>query len=202
MKELNHNTLQATLIRLSLYEPPASVWAGVEAALALDVVLTDSARQLSIYTPPAAIWENIATQLPAARPVARRVSIWTRYAMAAAVAAALFGAWWLLRPMTSMPAAEQIVVTQETLDQQVVAAVQENEDDAFQWVENLCASRAPVCEEPAFKELKSELDELTTAKENLYTALGQYGDDPDLTAQLVQIELARTQLLQEMMQMI
>ncbi len=201
MKELNHPTLQAALVRLPHYEPPVGVWESLDAALALDAALGDSAQQLPTYAPPTAVWENIAAQLPTARPVARRVNLWTRYAVAAAVAAALFGAWWLLRPMTDMNASEQIVVTQETMNQQVVAAVQENEDDAFQWVENLCASRAPVCEEPEFKTLKSELDELTAAKQNLHTALGQYGDDPDLTTQLVQIELARTQLLQEMMQM-
>lgn len=201
MQEINQPTLHTALARLPQYEPPAGIWESLDAAMDLDVALTDSARQLPPYAPPAAVWATIAAQLPAARPVARRVTLWSRYAVASALAAALFGAWWLLRPMNAHTP-EQIVVTQETMDQQIVATVHESEDGAFQWVQTLCASRAPVCQEPAFKSLKSELDELTAAKQHLHTALGQYGDDPDLAAQLVQIELARTQLLQEMMQMI
>ncbi len=201
MKELNQHTLQTALARLPYHDPPAVVWENLDATLDLDAVLVESARQLPPYNPPAAIWENITAQLPVTRPIARRATLWPRYAVAAALAA-LFGAWWLLHPTTDINTAEQIVITQEIMDQQVIATAQENEDNAFQWVQDLCAARAPICEQPEFKTLKSELDELTIAKQNLHTALGQYGDDPDLTAQLVQIELARTQLLQEIMQMI
>ena len=199
MNEINKNTLHAALVRLSDYTPPAGIWESLEANLDADADLAAAARQLPAYDPPAAVWEHLATRLPA-RPTARRAILWLRYAAAVALAAALCGMWWMLRP--AMGNAEQIVVTQETMDQQIVATVRESEDDAFQWVQDLCAARAPVCEEPAFKSLKSELDELTTAKVNLHTALGQYGDDPDLTAQLVRIELARSQLLQEIMQLI
>ena len=202
MKEINQHTLHTTLARLPQYEPPVGVWENLDSALGLDIALANSVRQLPPYTPPAAVWENITAQLPTTRPAARRVALWPRYAVAAALAAALFGAWWLLRPTMDVNMPEQIVVTQEMMDQQIVATVRESEDGAFQWVQDLCASRAPVCQEPAFKSLKSELDELTAAKQHLHTALGQYGDDPDLAAQLVQIELARTQLLQEIMQLI
>ncbi len=202
MNELNKNTLHTALAGLPQYEPPFSVWESLNAALDADAAVVQSARQLAQYEPPAMIWENIAQQLPATRPVARRVSLWTRYAAAAAIIGMLFGAWWLLSPRTELAVSEQVVVTQETIDPEIAATVQEEEDVAFTWVQDLCASRAPICEQPAFKSLKSELDELTAAKQELHAALGQYGDDPDMAAQLVQIELARTQLLQEMMQMI
>lgn len=202
MTELNHNTLQAALARLPLYEPPVSNWEDLDSALEANAVLVDSAQRLRVYEPPAAVWENVTARLPVARPMARRLILWPRYAVAAAMIAVLCSAWWLLHPVNGMTMPEQIVVTQEIMDPQVVETAQESEDDAFQQLQHLCSTGAPVCEQPGFRLLKSELDELTAAKQELHSALGQYGDDPELTAQLVQIELARTQLLQEMMQMI
>jgi hypothetical protein len=199
MNELNNNTLQAAVSRLPVYAPPADIWDDIELALDAEAIVEKAIPQLPTYTPPDAIWESIAEQLPVTPTVARRVRLWPRLAAAAVLTAVVFGTWWLLQ---TNPAAEQIVVTQETIDVLVLATVQENEDDAFAWIDQLCASRAPVCEQPEFRSLKSELDELTAAKQRLYAALGQYGDDPELTNQLVQIEVTRTQLLQEMMQLI
>jgi hypothetical protein len=94
------------------------------------------------------------------------------------------------------------MVSQETIDHTISAAVKEPDDAAFDMVQNLCAGAAPVCNQPAFKSLKSELDELTLAKNELKQAMGAYADDPDLAAQLIRIERARSELLQQMMQMI
>ncbi len=199
MNELNKNTLVAAISRLPVYEPPGQMWGSLDAALEANSRLAEIVRQLPTQQPPADIWQHIQEKLPPARPRTRRLSMWSRYAVAAMIAF-LFGAWWLLRPGTV--AQEQVVITQEKMDSEVTAAIQENDDVAFEQVQHLCSTGAPVCTQPEFLTLKSELDELTAAKEELHTALGQYGDDPQLAAQLVQIELARTQLLQEMIQMI
>ncbi|MBV6440115.1 MAG: hypothetical protein DYG98_07860 [Haliscomenobacteraceae bacterium CHB4] len=202
MKELNHNTLQHALQRLPEYEPPAGLWGVLEEALDAEEMLGESVRALSTYEPPAQVWENLEAALEqktAAKP-ALRVAIFRRVIAAAAVGLVLLSAWWFFK--TENSSGEQIVVSQEKLDEQIRASVQEKEDAAFELVQTLCQSRAPVCEQPEFKTLKSELDELTEAKESLRQALGEYGDDPTLATQLVRIERERSGVLRQMMSMI
>jgi len=202
MNELNHNTLQHALQRLPEYEPPAALWDVLEESLDAEEMLGESVRALPTYEPPAQVWENLEAALEqkiAAKP-ALRVAIFRRMVAAAAVGLVLLSAWWFFK--TENSSGEQIVVSQEKLDEQIRASVQEEEDSAFELVQTLCQSRAPVCEQPEFKNLKSELDELTQAKESLRQALGQYGDDPSLAAQLVRIERERSGVLRQMMSMI
>jgi hypothetical protein len=202
MNELNHNTLQRALQRLPEHEPPVGLWDALEEALDAEELLSESVQTLPQYEPPAQVWENLEASLsekPASRPVLR-ISIVRRAMAAAAVGLVLLSAWWWFQ--TSHSAAEQVVVSQEKLDEQIRASVQEEEDSAFELVQTLCQSRAPVCEQPEFKTLKSELDELTQAKKSLRQALGQYGDDSGLAAQLVRIERERSGLLRQMMSMI
>ncbi len=202
MKELNHNTLHQAVQRLPEYGPPAALWDALEEALEAEEMLIESAHSLPQYEPPAQVWQNLEETLaenPVSRPVLR-VTIFRQLMAAAAVGLILLSAWWLFK--TDNFGAEQVVVSEEKLDEQIRASVQEEEDAAFELVQTLCQSRAPVCQQPEFKTLKSELDELTQAKESLRQALGQYGDDAGLAAQLVRIERERSGLLRQMMSMI
>jgi hypothetical protein len=200
MKELNQNTLRAALERLPEYEPSDALWAALEGGLDADEEIGAQAHALPQYEPPDHVWARLEeglAEMPA-RP-ALRPSFVRRYALAAAAAVALLlGAWWWL----GGPTAEQIAVTQQTLDQTAVAAIAEPEDPAFALVEGLCRERMPICQNPDFKYLKTELDELTNAKQALRQALGTYSDDPELTAQLVRIEQERSALLRQMVAMI
>ncbi len=202
MNELNHDTLQHTLQRLPEYEPPAGLWDALEEALDAEEMLGESVRALPTYEPPAKVWENLEAALeqkPMLRP-ALRVAIFRRVMAAAAVGLVLLSAWWWFQ--TGNSSEGQIAISQEKLDEQIRSSVQEEEDSAFELVQTLCQSRAPVCEQPEFKTLKSELDELTQAKESLRQALGQYGDDAGLAAQLIRIERERSGVLRQMMSMI
>lgn len=202
MKELNHNTLQQALQLLPEYEPPAALWNILEEALNAEEMLGESARALPTYEPPVQVWENLEVALEqktVSKPVLR-FAIFRRIMTAAAVGLVLLSAWWFFKSKNSNE--EQIIVSQEKLDEQIRASVQEEEDSAFKLVQTLCQSRAPVCEQPEFKTLKSELDELTQAKESLRQALGQYGDDAGLATQLVRIERERSGVLRQMMSMI
>ena len=198
MKELNINTLQKALGQLPEYEPPTGLWDALEAALDADGLLSESARSLPQYDPPAQIWSNLENAL--AQKKTFRISFSRKILAAAAVGLLLLGAWWFMSPDTSGQG--RVVVTQETLNEEIRNSVQEKDDAAFELVETLCASRAPVCEQPDFKALKSELDELSEAKKELRNTLGRYGDDPALAAQLVRIERERSGLLRQMMTMI
>lgn len=198
MKELNVNTLRQALSRLPEYEPPAGLWDELEASMDADIQLSGTVQTLPLYDPPAEIWNNIENRLQ--QKPAVRLGIFRRILAAAAVGLVLLSAWWLMGPATS--GQDRVAVTQETLNADIRASVQEKEDAAFELVETLCASKAPVCEQPDFKALKSELDELTDAKKEIRTTLGRYGDDPGLAAQLVRIERERSGLLRQMMNMI
>lgn len=209
MKELNHNKLHEALQALPTYEPPLALWDDIELALDSEDALAESVQALPQYEPPDAVWQHLEAQLDAAvpqkivrlaptlRPLRRR-----QWWAAAATIALLVTAWWLLRPAAGKGELVAVQITQETVNTEVQAAAQEAEDEGFDLVATLCESKAPVCEEPDFKLLKSELDDLTLAKNDLRTALGQYGDDPDMAAQLVQIERERSEVLRQMMQMI
>lgn len=99
-------------------------------------------------------------------------------------------------------APEAIIVTQKVVDNQLLQVCREPENDAFALVDQLCRAQMPVCNLPEFKTLKTELDELTTAQNELRQALGLYADDPELVSQMVQLERERAVVLQQLMQFI
>jgi hypothetical protein len=97
---------------------------------------------------------------------------------------------------------ENISWANTVVDDQLLEICREKEDEAFELVQNLCQNEVPVCEIPDFKSLKTELDELTIARNQLKEALGQFADDPDMVAQMVQIERERSEILQKLIAMI
>lgn len=216
MKELNYKHLREALDALPEYAPPAAVWEALDEALELESVLVKNIDRLPVYAPPSEIWTQIEAALPQAAIANSRKSsdaiaggnraghrrllapaVW-RYAAALAL---LLTAWWFFGPNTQTET-PTIVTTQESVDEQLLGANAEGEDEAFQLVQELCRTQTPVCEQPEFKTLKTELEELTDAKTELREALGSYGDDPELHAQLARIERERSELLRQMMSMI
>jgi hypothetical protein len=108
------------------------------------------------------------------------------------------------QPANTPTSTPTIVVNHATIvvDNNMLEACAAPDDDAFALIETLCKTQVPVCEEPVFKNLKSELDDLTQAKEELRQALGQYSDDAELVSRMVVIERERTQVLQKIIQLI
>lgn len=198
--EKNRATLHKTLAILPQYSPPYELWESIAEALDTEEQLSQDAQRLRQYAAPGIVWKNLADALDkqSNASMKARVSLITRYAAAAIICISLASIWLTSRPGTK---AEQIVVTQQQLDDEVAEIIQE-EDPAFNMVETLCQERVPVCQKPEFKALKTELDELTEAKEALRLALGNYGDDATLSSQLVKIERERSALLKQMIQMI
>lgn len=95
-----------------------------------------------------------------------------------------------------------IVRTNTVIDNRLLETCNAPEDAAFALLDAYCKAQLSICEQPSIKALKSELDELTEAKTALQAAIGHYADDPELVAQLVQIERERSVLLQKIMQSI
>lgn len=96
----------------------------------------------------------------------------------------------------------RVVHHTEVVDDALRMACQGTEDPNYQLLETLCKEALPVCEAPQFKQLKAEFDDLSQAQTALKNALGQFADDPDLVAQLIEIEHVRGQILQQLMAMI
>lgn len=90
----------------------------------------------------------------------------------------------------------------EVVDNLLLMACQQTDDPNFSILETLCREALPVCEEPQFKQLKAELDELNNAHTALKNALGNFADDPEMVAQLIEIERSRNQILQQLITMI
>lgn len=90
----------------------------------------------------------------------------------------------------------------EVVDDVLILACQHADDPSYRLVETLCREALPMCEEPPFRQLKAELDDLTHAHSELRNALGNFADDPDLVSQLIEIEHARRQVLQQLLAML
>jgi len=201
MQEQNKHLLQQALGQLPAYEPPMGIWEEIQVALDADQLLQQQLPALPTYTPPDTLWETIESQLPginAHQPRFGRV-LFLRLAAAAVLLGMAIGVWWL----TGSRAEEAVIVqTQEIADPNILETTQAPEDSAFLFVQKFCETQVPICQDPAFEALKTELDELSEAKEALRTALGSYSDDPALAEQMIRIERERSALLQQIMQLI
>jgi hypothetical protein len=195
MNELNHTVLKNTLKNLPTYAPDDSIWNAIESRLPL--------MELPAYEPPVDIWESIENQLVIEEKQEkepfqlRGVRLWKFAAVAASLAIVLTASfYWFLNKKENA----QIIVSTETIDNQLIKPDWNDADKDFEIVQEFCKSALPKCEEPEFKNLKSELDELNTAREELKNALSDYNSDPDLVAQLSQLENERSVVLRKMIQ--
>ncbi|MBL7825142.1 MAG: hypothetical protein JNJ57_00820 [Saprospiraceae bacterium] len=199
--EYHKITLEKAIEKLPQYEAPAMLWSVIEDAMNAEDHLSLEVQSLPQYEAPEQIWAQLDQRLEAMQPKQTWFSVTSRRWMAAAAAVMVLVIAWLFIPKMASESAE-IAVTQTQLNETLRQPLEEPEDDAFAMINDLCKSRAPVCEQPTFKNLKTELEELTEAKTSIKSALGAYGDDPGLTAQLVRIEQQRTDLLRQIIALI
>jgi hypothetical protein len=181
---------------LPTYEPPETVWDAIETRLPL--------LEMRTYEPPADIWESIENQLITQEKPVKRLSIlrgvWKPYKLMAAASVTLliaFGLTFFLSKNKTNDA--KIVVTTEVIDNQLIQQNFDESDKDFALVEAFCETALPKCEEPEFKNLKTELDDLNKARENLKNVLSAYNSDPEIVAQLTKLENVRSDILKKMM---
>jgi hypothetical protein len=195
MTTANEHTLHDAIRHLPQYNPPENIWENLAGSLDFPV------DKLPEYAPPATIWDNIERSLPPVHTApAFSIQRYWKPLAAAAVGLLLLVATFFLSPAESVEST--IATRQETLDAVVSATLQEPENPAFELVQNLCKEQQPVCQQPEFQALKTDLDALTAAKNEIKSALGSYGNDTDLLAQMVTIERERTKVLEQLVQMI
>ena len=205
---------------LPQYAPPADIWASIEAQLPADAapqtgwtVWTNTrlryaaaaAVLLVVFTGWLLLWRTNTPEM-AINPVAGTPTINTP-APEPTTTAPVFAPVPAARPKRPAPApvrTPQEITTQSivVVDNALLDACQTPEDQSFAFIEQICVEQLPVCENATFKALKSELDELSRAKQALQQALGQYADDPELVSQMVAIEQNRIEIIQKMIQLI
>ena len=225
MKEINKHTLIEAIASLPDHEPPAAVWAAIGQELVLqkglndleeyeppaavwttiqnDLVLQKSVGEMPQYEPPGFVWEQISAGLPVQKiqQKGRVVSFnkWVQRAAAAVLIGflAVFG-WNQLG--TAPTNAEELTYSTISVSDDLLKKDWNDDEDAFEYLWNICKEKVLACENPEFKSLKMELEELNDAKAMLEEAIGRYGTDADLIAQIREIEFARTDIVKKMIE--
>ncbi len=189
MKELIKN--------LPTYEPPGTVWEAIETRLPL--------LEMRMYEPPMDVWESIENQLVTSEKPSFRLKILRepskRFVLLAAASFALlvvasFAVYFNFNTKIDT----QLVVTTEVIDNQLIQQNFDESDKDFALAEAFCETALPKCEEPEFKNLKTELDDLNKAREDLKNVLSAYNSDPEIVAQLSKLENERSDVLKKMME--
>jgi hypothetical protein len=207
MEEQNKKTLIEALSSLPEHEPQEMLWEQIEHEMdgGLDAILPAQLLQsLPQYEPPAGAWDGILKNLEDGRPSAKIVAInWRRaFAVAASLAALLVVFWQMNRTKQVEMNVVAVNFSEETPDPLLLQRDWNDDEEAFSDFLSICEAKKTLCEQPEFKQLQGELDELTAAKNELADVLGDYGTDADLVIQIKEIELQRTDILKKMMVML
>ena len=204
MKEQNKNKLDRAIKQLPSYKAPAKFWKGIEWGLdqmQSEEVLQQSIEELPKYEAPDQVWDNIDQQLQQI-PEQNEVklswfSLATRAAAAAAVIGLAFiGMQWLVSVEKETIAYSYSV---ETVDEQLLNADWDEDEMAFEMITEFCKTQQVICEEPLFRSLQDELEELNTAKADLLLAMEHYGKDAEMVAQITRLEHERSDILKQML---
>lgn len=206
MEEKNKSTLDQAIRQLKDYEAPQRTWDGIE--LELDKVdaleqLEKGLNGLPKYKAPASIWDQIENELEA--PVEQKQAVlrsipWRKIAAAAAMVGVLLTSlnWW----MNSNEESILYSYSKETVDDRLELSDWDDDEEAFDMVKEFCEIQKLVCEEPEFKNLRGELEELNEARETLVMAMENYGSDAEMIAQLTEVELERSNVLKRIIEKI
>lgn len=207
MEEHNKKTLIEALSSLPEYEPSEELWNNIESEIGGpdgDIVPPQLLQSLPQYEPPEAVWAGILKNLEAGKPQAIVVMFgWRRaLAVAASLALLLVVFWQINRSTATEPQAVAMNYSEENVDPMLLVRDWDEDEDAFTEFLSLCEAKKTVCEQPEFKQLQGELEELTAAKDELKTAIGEFSTDADLVLQIKEIELERTDVLKKMLAML
>lgn len=176
------------MYQLPEYEPSNEVWKKIEAGLNQDV-LQKAIDQLPEYEPIEETWSGINQGLNLHKP---KLVIWKWASLAASVL--LIAGLVLYKPWES----SNISYSQEKLDKQLLLSPTDDSQKQYEMIVAYCKEQTYVCQNPEFKELKTELEELNLASIELKEAVGAYNTEPELMAQLSTIEQQKADVIRKM----
>lgn len=187
MKERNYDKLRRTLDQLPDHQPPDDCWRGIEREL-----VGSLGDRLPSYRPPASVWNHLNQELDQGIPQsihrARRRSLrWVAVAASFLLVLALAGNWWVQR---NAGPTVTVAISSEPMPTATLVKDWDDEEQSFTEIIEEIDRR----DEPTLNNLRYELDELTSAKEEIQAMLVAYGDDPTVVRQLAEIERDRSDL--------
>ncbi len=212
--ENQEDPLQEALKKLPIYAAPSFVWSSIEEKLEDSEqekkAYDNEIKQLPIYSPPMSLWDGIEQELDSTPKNVRilqpvfGLNTWQKYAIAALFMGCLLTFGVVFYQNANSVGNEKITIaySEEKYDPTPIKEDWDEDEAAFAKVEEICQQQAFICEQPEVKTLKSELDELNEAKQSLKNALGQYGTDETVVAELVAVEKERTAVLKKIMEKI
>jgi hypothetical protein len=174
--------------QLPEYEPSDEVWKKIEAGLSQDT-MNKIISQLPMHEPEEETWTHINEQLSNQEPV--RIG-WRWISIAASV---LLIAGIAIYKQIEGP---EIRYSQEKLDKQLLISPGDDSQKQYEMIAAYCKEQAFVCQNPEFRELKSELEDLNSASMQLKEAVGNYNTEPELMAQLSAIEQQKADVIRKM----
>lgn len=190
MKERNRDTLTHALQQLPQYAPGDALWRGIENALDKQAVI----EALPEYAPPPEVWAHIEANLYSPR------RIWLNRAKWVAVAAIAVGVGLGLRWMINADAPARITTgySQDKVAAIEIPAVDAEEEAAFQDIPKQLAVAYLGDQAGEAQRLKTSLEELNGAVEEIRGMLKRYGPDNRMIEQLGDVERERTEVLKQM----
>lgn len=200
--EKNKNTLRDALRNLPEHRAPAGGFETIRQRVAPEAALHRALAELPTYEAPPQVWVRIRNRLHgiSRRNRVRRIVGWS--AAAAAMVAVLLMV--LIEPGNEMaegPLAGTISYSTEVIEEQIdLMAGIDDDQEAYEEILAICTAQPFTCERDHFKSLRSELEELNEAHRELRDAIDDFGTEPELIAQLSDLERERSGLLREMMQ--
>jgi hypothetical protein len=226
MEELNRNTLTKALAQLPDYQPDASVWSAIDLQLTVGemtvynppVSIWDNLEEQleldknAVYTEGSSfkIGDNVSetfkvsetsasTETSSVKVVKKkgllRYLSFQKLAIAASLTGLVFTFFTVLKQQNTE--GSSLKYSTEVVDNQLLKNSSDDAEADYEMVNNFCQQQIAACETPAFKTLKSELDELNSARETIKNAIGNYNSDADLMIQLKDIEQQRATILRQ-----
>jgi hypothetical protein len=203
--------LQLSVGEMTVYEPPVSIWDNLEKQLDSELKTsllgtkqtneelridgaTDNVSETFKVSETSDLTETSPLKVVKKKGVLRYLSF-QKLAIAAAMTGLIFTVFNLLKP--NHTEGSSLKYSTEVVDNQLLKNTSDDAEADYQMVENFCQQQIAACETPAFKTLKSELDELNSARETIKNAIGNYNSDADLMIQLKDIEQQRATILRQ-----
>ena len=176
------------MYQLPEYEPSEEVWNKIEESLNNDV-MQKAVSQLPEYEPSEEVWSTINQALNSYKA---KAIVWEWASIAASVL--LIAGITLYKPWNK----PDISYSQETIDKQLLLSSTDDSQKQYEMIVAYCKEQTYVCQNPEFKELKSELEDLNSASIQLKEAVGSYNTEPELMAQLSAIEQQKADVIRKM----
>jgi hypothetical protein len=177
--------------QLPEYEPSDNIWNNIEAKLN-DDILQKAIQQMPEYEPQPMVWESIEAQLYQKKTV--KLFSFKSMSIAASVLLILGIGLYVFKNRENVA----IQYSEQAMNSDLLIQSSDDSSADYEMITAFCREQNYVCENPEFKNLKTELDELQTASVELKEAMGQYNTDADLMAQLADIEHQKSEILKKM----